>query len=232
ANVMADGNAEYLIVDPVNDPATGVTSFQQTSATCVRFGGTSRVDGGNIYLFYVDACDNASSGTGFDTFTITVPDVDGLGKSYRKSGTLSVGDIALSGSSTPTTGTLNVTTTTTGANLDPDGYTVSVDGTNSASIADNGSQSFANLSSGSHNVTLSGVAANCTVSGGTSQTANVPAGGSTSVSFAVSCTAVVTTGTLNVTTTTTGANVDPDGYTVTVDGSNSKSIASNGSQSF
>src|SRR5437762_992503 len=189
SNVMADGNAEYLIVDPVNDPATGVTSFKQTAATCVRFGGTSRVDGGNIYLFYVDACDNASSGTGFDTFTITVPDVDGLGKTYRKGGTISVGDIALSGSSTPTTGTLDVSTTTTGANLDPDGYTVTVDGTNSVSIADNGSQSFANLASGSQSVALSGIAANCTVSGGTSQTANVPAGGSTAVTFQVSCVA-------------------------------------------
>src|SRR5207248_2815220 len=110
-------------------------------------------------------------------------------------------------------------------------YTVSVDGTNSASIADNGSQSFANLSSGSHDVTLSGVAANCTVSGGTSQTANVPAGGSTSVAFQVNCSGP-TTGTLNVTTTTTGANLDPDGYTVSVDGTNSTSIANNGSQSF
>src|SRR5205814_145656 len=150
SNVMADGNAEFLIVDPVNDPATGVTSFQQTSATCVRFGGTSRVDGGSTFPFYADACDNASSGVGFDTFTITLPDVDGLGKSYRKGGVISVGDIALSGSSTPTTGTLNVSTTTTGANLDPDGYTVTVDGTNSTSIADNGTQSFPGLSSGSH----------------------------------------------------------------------------------
>ena len=230
SHVMGDGRAEFLTVDPVNDPATGVTSFQQTSATCVRFGGTSRVDGGGTFLFYIDACDNASSGTGFDTFTLTVPDADGVGMTYRSTGTLSSGDIAFSGSSTPATGTLNVTTTTTGANLDPDGYTVAVDGGNGTSIADNGSQSFSNLSSGSHNVTLSGVAANCTVSGGSSQIATVPAGGSATVAFQVSCAA--TTGTLNVTTTTTGANLDPDGYTVTVDGANGTSIADNGSQSF
>jgi hypothetical protein len=189
SHVMSDGNAEFLVVDPVNDPATGVTSFQQTSASCVRFGGTSRVDGGGTFLFYVDACDNASSGTGFDTFTITVPDADGVRMTYRSSGTLSSGDIAFSGSSTPTTGTLNVTTSTTGANLDPDGYTVAVDGGNSTSIADNGNQSFSNLSSGSHTVTLSGVAANCAVSGGSSQSATVPAGGSASVSFQVTCVA-------------------------------------------
>jgi hypothetical protein len=189
SHVMSDGNAEFLVVDPVNDPATGVTSFQQTSASCVRFGGTSRVDGGGTFLFYVDACDNASSGTGFDTFTITVPDADGVRMTYRSSGTLSSGDIAFSGSSTPTTGTLDVTTSTTGASQDPDGYTVAVDGGNSTSIADNGSQSFSSLSSGSHNVTLSGVAANCAVSGGSSQSATVPAGGSASVSFQVTCVA-------------------------------------------
>ncbi|HZI42994.1 MAG TPA: hypothetical protein VFD67_14845, partial [Gemmatimonadaceae bacterium] len=56
SHVMADGNAEFLIVDPANDPATGITSFQQTSATCVRFGGVSRVDNlPNTFLFYVDA---------------------------------------------------------------------------------------------------------------------------------------------------------------------------------
>jgi hypothetical protein len=189
SHVMSDGNAEFLVVDPVNDPATGVTSFQQTSASCVRFGGTSRVDGGGTFLFYVDACDNASSGTGFDTFTITVPDADGVRMTYRSSGTLSSGDIAFSGSSTPTTGTLDVTTSTTGASQDPDGYTVAVDGGNSTSIADNGNQSFSNLSSGSHTVTLSGVAANCAVSGGSSQSATVPAGGSASVSFQVTCVA-------------------------------------------
>src|SRR5256885_2268218 len=223
AHPLTQTSGQGMTVDPATDPFTGITSFQQTSATCVRFTGTGRVNGptGGAWPFYLDACDNASSGTGFDTFTLAIPDLDGPGNTYRVSGTLTSGDIAFSGSSFPTTGTLNVTTTTTGADVDPDGYTVTVDGTNSASIADNGSQSFANLASGSHSVTLSGVAANCTVSGGTSQTANVPAGGSASVAFQVSCAAVVTTGTLNVTTTTTGASLDPDGYTVTVDGTNS-----------
>ena len=67
------------------------------------------------FVFYADACDNANPGSGFDTFTITLPDIDGLGKSWRVSGTIGGGDIALSGSSTPTTGTLNATTTTGGA---------------------------------------------------------------------------------------------------------------------
>jgi len=189
ANALTPDSGQYVIVDHVNDPATAVTSFYPTSATCVRFGGIGRVNGVSTFPFYIDVCDNASSGTGFDTFTLTMPDLDGQGNTYRQSGTLSSGDIALSGGSTPTTGTLNVTTATTGGNLDPDGYTVAVDASSGVPIADNGSQSFANLAAGNHSVTLSGVAANCTVSGGTSRTANVPAGGSTSVAFQVSCTA-------------------------------------------
>jgi hypothetical protein len=193
AYALTPDSGQYVTVDPVNDPATAVTSFQQTTANCVRFAGISRVNNVSTYPFYLDACDNSSTGTGFDTFTITVPDLDGQGKTFRESGTLTSGDVALSGSSAPTTGTLTVTTATTGANLDPDGYTVTVDGTNSSSIADNGSHSFASLSSGSHSVTLSGVAANCTVSGGSSQTANVPAGGSVTVAFQVNCVAPAAT---------------------------------------
>ena len=227
---LTPDSGQYVTVDPTNDPGTGITSFQQTSATCVRFSGIGRVNGVSNYAFYVDACDNANPGTGFDTFSLTVPDLDGQGKTYRESGTLSSGDITLSGSNVPATGTLNVTTSTTGTSLDPDGYSLTVDGSTSASIGDNGSQSFPSLSSGSHSVTISGVAANCTVSGGTTQSANVPAGGAATVAFQVSCAA--TTGTLNVTTATTGSNLDPDGYSVSVDGGSNTSIADNGSQSF
>ncbi|HKW49504.1 MAG TPA: hypothetical protein VJN70_18760, partial [Gemmatimonadaceae bacterium] len=226
-------SGQYVTVDPVKDPATKVTSFYQTSATCVRISGIGRVNGVSTFAFYLDACDNANPGTGFDTFSMTVPDLDGQNNTYRESGTVTSGDIAFTGGNTPpTTGTLNVTTTTTGSSLDPDGYTVTVDGANGTAIADNGSQSFANLSSGSHSVAISGVASNCTVSGGTTQTANVPAGGSASVAFQINCVTQPTTGTLNVTTTTTGSSLDPDGYAVAVDGANSTAIADNGSQSF
>jgi hypothetical protein len=224
-------SGQYVTVDPANDPATGITSFQQTSATCVRFGGIGRVNGVSTYGFYVDACDNASSGTGYDTFSITVPDLDGQGKTYRESGTLSSGDIALSGSNVPTTGTLNVTTATTGANLDPDGYTVTVDGSSSASITDNGSQSFTNLSSGSHSVSLSGVAANCSVSGGSSQSATVPAGGSITVAFQVSCVAPPATQLafgVQPTHTTAGSPISPAVQLRALDASGNLATSFNG----
>jgi len=133
----------------------------------------------------------------------------------------------------PPTGNLAVSTSTTGSNVDPDGYTVTVDGGASQAIGTNGSVTFTGLSAASHTVVLSGVAGNCSVSGGTSRTVDVPAGGTASVSFAVSCVAVGGDGSLTVTTSTTGSNLDPDGYTVTVDaGAASQPIATNGSVTF
>ena len=84
-------------------------------------------------------------------------------------------------------GDLTVSATTTGTSLDPDGYTVTVDGGSPRALAINGSVSYLGLSAGSHTVALSGVAGNCTVSGGTSRTVTVPSGGTATVSYSVSC---------------------------------------------
>src|SRR5438094_1406948 len=133
----------------------------------------------------------------------------------------------------PTTGDLTVTTGTSGSNIDADGYTVTVDGNASKSIGTNGSVTFTGLSAASHTVVLSGVASNCSVSGGPSRTVSVPADGTASTSFSVSCTAPPPqTGNLTVTTSTTGSNLDPDGYTATVDGGASQAIGTNGSVTF
>ena len=132
-----------------------------------------------------------------------------------------------------TTGNLTVTTGTTGSNLDPDGYTATVDGAASQPITDNGTVTFSGLSAGSHTVALSGIAGNCSVSGSNPQTVTVPSGGTASASFAISCAAISTNGSLTVTTSTTGSNLDPDGYTVVVDnGAASQPIPDNGSVTF
>src|SRR5947207_1062063 len=138
----------------------------------------------------------------------------------------------------PTTGSLRVTTATSGASgdVDPDGYSVTLDGTTSRAIGDNATTTFTGLAPGSHTVVLSGVAANCTVSGGTSRTLSVTAGSTVSTSYAVSCAPTgPTTGSLSVTTATSGASgdLDPDGYTVSVDGgAASQPIPDNGSVTF
>src|SRR2546425_5198395 len=127
------------------------------------------------------------------------------------------------------TGNLTVTTSTGGSNLDPDGYTVTVDGTTSQPIATNNPTgiTFTGLAAGSHSVALSGVAANCTVTSANPQTVTVPSGGTVTAAFTVNCT--TPPGNLTVTSSTGGSSLDPDGYTVTVDGTTSQPIATNNS---
>src|SRR2546421_144635 len=135
--------------------------------------------------------------------------------------------------SPPQTGNLTVNTSTSGSNIDADGYTVTVDGNASQAIGTNGSVTFTDLSAGNHTVALSGVAANCTVSAGTSRTVSVQAGSTVSTAFSVSCTAPPPqTGNLTVSTSTSGSNVDPDGYTITVDGGASQALGTNGSVTY
>jgi len=178
--VRANGSVGSITADPAVDAATGINSFTQTSAACVNFGGVGRLDTGELESFSVIACDNGSPGTGEDSFDISLP-----GRGYRRWGTLSSGEITLSGSTA--TGTLDVTTATSGSDLDPDGYTVTVDGTTSQAIGTNDAARFGGLAEGSHTVQLTGVAANCTVSGSNPQSVTVTAGSLTTTGFSVSC---------------------------------------------
>ncbi|TLY54479.1 MAG: hypothetical protein E6K55_05600 [Gemmatimonadetes bacterium] len=130
-------------------------------------------------------------------------------------------------------GELFVSTNTSGVDLPAGGYTVSVDGGASQTIAANGSVTFMLLYAASHTVVLSGVAGNCTLTGSNSQQVNVSAGQTTSITFSGSCTPIGSgSGALTVTTSTTGSNPDADGYTVTVDGTASQAVATNGSATF
>src|SRR5207247_3689689 len=86
---------------------------------------------------------------------------------------------------------------------------------------------FTGLSVGDHTVQLSGVAVNCSVTAPNPRTVTVTAGATAPTAFAVTC--ATPTGSLRVTTSTTGSSLDGDGYTVTVDGSTSQPIASNNS---
>ena len=128
-------------------------------------------------------------------------------------------------------GGLFVSTNTTGVDLDADGYTVTVDGRTSQATATNGSVTFTMLDVGSHSIALSGAAGNCTVNGSNPQQVTVSAGGTASTTFSASCVPTgAGSGSLTVMTNTTGFNLDPDGYSVTVDGTISQPIATtNGS---
>jgi hypothetical protein len=86
----------------------------------------------------------------------------------------------------PPTGDLTVTTTTAGSNL-PAGYTVTLDGSQSATIGANDSVTATEIDAGDHSLTLSGVAANCTVTSPNPLTVTVAAGATTQATFAISC---------------------------------------------
>jgi probable HAF family extracellular repeat protein len=128
------------------------------------------------------------------------------------------------------TGTLRIAAATTGPDPDPNGYTFAVDGGATQSLAVNATANLTNVSVGAHSVRLSGVAGNCAVQGTNPRSVTVSSGTTADVSFAITCTA--TTGSLEITTTTTGARPDPDGYAVSVDGGSTQPIAINSTRAL
>jgi len=130
----------------------------------------------------------------------------------------------------PTTGYVTVTTSTTGATPDPDGYAVAVDAGASQPIGNVDTVTISGVAPGSHAVALTGLAPNCSATGGASRNATVVAGDTARVAFAVTCpTPPATTGSVRVTTSTTGASPDVDGYSVAVDNGTSQHIDPNNS---
>ncbi|MEP7226283.1 MAG: hypothetical protein ABI785_02900 [Gemmatimonadales bacterium] len=129
----------------------------------------------------------------------------------------------------PTTGTVQVTTATSGTDVDPDGYAVTLDGSDRGTLGVSGTLAVEGLAPGDHLVGLNGVAGNCQVQGDNPRTASVTAGATATSAFAVTCLAIApNSGTLQITTATSGPNPDTDGYTVSVDGGATQPIVSNG----
>src|SRR3989442_4730200 len=83
----------------------------------------------------------------------------------------------------PTTGSIRVTAATAGTDLDPDGYTVALQGdtligtgSSSQPIAVNGTVTFSQLKPGTYSLPLAGAVANCPVGGQNPRTVSVTAG--------------------------------------------------------
>src|SRR5206468_2000315 len=129
-----------------------------------------------------------------------------------------------------TTGNIQVTAATSGIDLDPNGYGVQIDGGSPRSVFINGTTTIEGLSAGNHSVTLANAEANCTVAGANPRTIPVTTGGVTRdtarTTFQVTCVAV--TGTIKVTAATSGIDLDPNGYTVLVDGGQLQALPLNG----
>ena len=123
-------------------------------------------------------------------------------------------------------GTLEVLASTTGSEPDPDGYTLTVDNGGPQSLRPNGADTVASLSTGTHTVTLAGVAPNCLLDGENPRNVEIAAASMTSLQFHIACEQPPA---ISVSAATTGEELDPDGYRVTVDGGESQPLSINGS---
>lgn len=112
-------------------------------------------------------------------------------------------------------GAIQATIVTTGAEPDPDGYRLVVDGDLTFAISTNGSATLQNLDARIHTLRLDDVAPNCQVAGSNPRNVAVPRVRAAAVTFTITC--IQFTGSIRVTTTTTGAESDPNGYAVVLD---------------
>ncbi len=145
---------------------------------------------------------------------------------------------AFSSSACASAGDVQVTTVTTGADLDPDGYTATLEALtqsgavllSSTASPTNGTVAISRLRAGNYyRLTLDGRASNCSVRSTNPQAVTVDGGGTATVAFEIACAAV--TGSVRVTTTTTGTDLDPDGYFVGPGGT-IQPIATSGAVTF
>ncbi|HSG49161.1 MAG TPA: hypothetical protein VLA43_15175 [Longimicrobiales bacterium] len=129
------------------------------------------------------------------------------------------------GTSTPTTGSLTVTTVTSGTDPDPS-YDIVVDGTVRGTIGGSASVTITGVTPGSRTVGLAGIRENCGATGdGAQRTVPVTAGGTATAAFTLSCQPYV--GALALAVTTTGVELDPDGYEVRVGGGSATAVGTN-----
>jgi len=115
----------------------------------------------------------------------------------------------------PTTGGIEVTTVTTGDPIDLDGFVLALD-QGHRSIGSNTTLTIGDLEPGDHQVELLGIAANCALSGPNPRTVHVEEGPPLQVTLRVSC--LTDRGTIAVSIRTAGMNLDPDGYSLALDG--------------
>jgi hypothetical protein len=128
----------------------------------------------------------------------------------------------------PTTGAIEVSTTSSGDPADANGYRLLLDNVDNQPIATQGSVTLTALPPGSHAVGLGDLAGNCAVTGDNPRAVTVVAGATATVAFEIVCQAPPpTSGVLELTTSTTGANPDPDGYRFRIDNGTAQTIGVN-----
>ncbi len=125
----------------------------------------------------------------------------------------------------PSAGAIRITTVTNGSGVDENGYAFGIDGGGTQPIGMNETISVSSLGAGPHLVWLSEMAGHCTLSGENPRRVVVPDGGTVAVTFTLTCQA--STGSIDVTTTTSGPDPDANGFVFAVDGGSSQPIGPN-----
>jgi len=113
-------------------------------------------------------------------------------------------------------GVIEVTTATRGEGLFPVAYTLLVGSERVAAIEPNDTLSFDDMLPGDHSIVLTGVPENCAVSGENGRTVTVVSGERVATTFEVEC-FPSGKGSILVSTSTTGQDLDPDGYSLWVE---------------
>jgi len=90
-----------------------------------------------------------------------------------------------------TTGMLEVMIETIGSQLDPDGYSLRIDGSNREAVDINDTTQIENLDERDYELELANVASNCTIKGNNPRNFNIIAGETTSTTFNVECVRVL-----------------------------------------
>lgn len=121
-------------------------------------------------------------------------------------------------------GTLLISTATSGGDPDPDGFVLTIDGADSIALGPTDTAEVA-VPVGQHSLQLLGVAGQCSVDPGSPLDIVVTTVEPATLTLAIDCPAVGA----RVAITTTGLDVDQDGYRIVVDGADVAAIASNGS---
>ena len=122
-------------------------------------------------------------------------------------------------------GSILVTTETSGSDLDPDGYTVLVDGHELGAVQPTGQVTIPDIAAGSHVVLLSGIATNCQINGTNRRGVTVSDGQSSPIDYSITCSALPPeTGSIRIKTSTSGDEQDSDGYSFAVDGGSPQPI--------
>ena len=108
------------------------------------------------------------------------------------------------------TGTLTIRTVTSGLSQDPDGYALDISFQGTRSIGLSETLVLSGIQPGAVTVRLGGVADNCSVIGTGEKVASVVRDTTTAIDFAIQC--AQKTGTLVISVSTTGVDLDPDDY--------------------